>query len=308
MYSLVVASLIAVTAASNAKSKVDNILNNVEQSEYKYDDSGRYSGPPLRSMKHNGLTSPGCLAKFFWESMHPTFDNDQDEFVPAGRQKYIHPSGNVGSVTYTSVGDHGFTGMFLGNDNCIVRLSLAADPAAAAFTPGMALKCFTENDTPSANMIAMYSLSGQKKNTNFFENSFSNLVGEPTGFLKVIAKKFGLYSACPIKLSLVQMAKIDKDGIAVDDPKYPKQVKLVPTDNVRMLMISESETDFRKDLRELIYPGVELWKVVALVNGTPQQIGSIKLTSYLRASSYGDEELFFQHTRGDYDECPEEEL
>eukprot|EP00122_Pirum_gemmata_P017872 Pgem_evm1s16747 len=300
---IIISALLTAAATSANKSgneKLAEIMNNIEQSEYTYTNNTK----PLRSMFATGLTNPICLGRFMWSSMNPTFDNSKDYFVPQNRQKNIHPSGNVGSVEYVSVGDHGFTGMWAtGNKNCLARLSLAVDPGVTSFTPGMAMKCFTDNDSPSANIISMFSLEGQDKNTNFFSNSFSNAISVPKGFLKVLAAKFGLYSSCPIFLSTLQMGEVDAAGNKVTTPKYPVKITLVPTSVSKTLIPSSSKNDFRKDLKELVPIGTELWTVEAKVNGQQQQIGSIRLTSKMMASSYGDEVLFFKHTKGDVDGC-----
>ena len=52
-----------------------------------------------------------------------------------------------------------YTGLFKGADYGIARFSLAADPDAEGFTPGMALKFF-RNNYVSGNIITMYNIDG----------------------------------------------------------------------------------------------------------------------------------------------------
>ena len=69
-----------------------------------------------------------------------------EDTMPYGRIKWIHPLGSCGKVKFVfNDAAKQYTGLFKGADYGIARFSLAADPAAEGFTPGMALKFFRNN-------------------------------------------------------------------------------------------------------------------------------------------------------------------
>lgn len=69
-----------------------------------------------------------------------------EDTMPYGRIKWIHPLGSCGKVKFVfNDAAKQYTGLFKGADYGIARFSLAADPDAEGFTPGMALKFFRNN-------------------------------------------------------------------------------------------------------------------------------------------------------------------
>ena len=82
--------------------------------------------------------------------------------------------GVVGTAEWRSVGDHGYSGVFTGSQNVIIRMSLASqpDPEELKTTPGIAIK-FLRDGVDSGNMVAMFSVDGQQS-WNFFKNNFTN--------------------------------------------------------------------------------------------------------------------------------------
>ena len=69
-----------------------------------------------------------------------------EDTMPYGRIKWIQPLGSCGKVKFVfNDAAKQYTGLFKGADYGIARFSLAADPAAEGFTPGMALKFFRNN-------------------------------------------------------------------------------------------------------------------------------------------------------------------
>lgn len=87
------------------------------------------------------------------------------------RFKTIHTQGAVGRVTWRNLGGHSYTGIFQGAQHGLVRLGLSSEPFLK-ISPGMGLK-FLRNGMDSANVLAMYSVSGQWS-WNFFKNDLSN--------------------------------------------------------------------------------------------------------------------------------------
>jgi hypothetical protein len=127
------------------------------------------------------VTDPWNLVKFAAENTAATFDDYQDT-LPSGRPKLIHARGSLAPVKFNVVTNpNSHTGLFAtGGDSCFARLSVAINPNGNSFTPGMAIKCYRDNQ-PSGNIISMYSLDGQGNNWEFFANQFSNIIPEPTG-------------------------------------------------------------------------------------------------------------------------------
>ena len=103
----------------------------------------------------------------------------------------------------------------------IGRLSLAKEPVTSKstpegahdnFAPGIALKCF-RSGKDSANMIAMYSVEGQKS-WNFFKNNFTNHIPEEanTFMMKKVAETFSKATPYVATLGTTKAASIDEDG------------------------------------------------------------------------------------------------
>lgn len=114
------------------------------------------------------------------------------------RNKYIHTVGNTANVKFVPTAANKYTGVLAGADHGIIRLSAAKKPdetqttaeeAYENFTPGFGLKLL-RNNVPSANLVAMYGVDGQKS-WNFFANEFSNHIAPSEGLAqKAVAVKF----------------------------------------------------------------------------------------------------------------------
>lgn len=108
------------------------------------------------------------------------------------RTKYIHSVGAHGKVKFVPAAEKSpFTGIFEGANHGIVRFSSAAKPVADGqpLAPGMGLK-FLRDGVDSANLVSMWSTSGQPGDWNFFSNDFFTHIAGATGALVVLAKKF----------------------------------------------------------------------------------------------------------------------
>ncbi len=107
------------------------------------------------------------------------------------RSKFVHTQGTVATIKFTSSGKHPFTGIFVGADHGIVRLSFAGQPNPKVLNtlPGIAIK-FLRDGVDSANVLAMYTIDGQKS-WNFFKNDLSNHIPFSSSFTaKILADKF----------------------------------------------------------------------------------------------------------------------
>jgi hypothetical protein len=250
------------------------------------------------------VTSPLNIIKFGAENMAATFDDYQDT-IPDGRSKLIHARGSLAPVKFHVVANpNQHTGLFAtGGDSCLARLSVAINPNGNSFTPGMAIKCYRDNQ-PSGNIISMYSLDGQNGNWDFFANQFSNVIPEPTGAaLKVLETTiFNRASHCATHLSLKQWSQIDQNGNTAN-PSWPEQIFFVPADV--HFDTTTGHGDFRDDLASIAV-GSKIWDVYVSEtanDGNSYKIAEVITTGKFVASSFSDNTLFFQHDRGEDDNC-----
>jgi len=232
----------------------------------------------------------------FWESMCPTLRAQGDE-LPKDRSKYIHTVGSTGRVEWQDLGGHNYTGLFEGADFGIVRLSLAKEPNEDELntTPGMGLK-FLRDGMDSSNLVAMFGLDGQDS-WNFFENDFSNHIGEGSAANLPIKLKFSRYAMHVQQVGLSDWSTHKQDGTQVENPVFPYSLRFHPTGKITF------PTTYTKPLSEhfaTIENGTTLYEIFALdkpreMNGIEEHIGNLVTTSRLVSSWWGDRRLFFRH-------------
>jgi len=259
--------------------------------------------PPLAPIDIFGL-----LGDILWQKV-----KDDKDITPPGYKKPIHPYGAMAKVAFVPAATSPYTGLFKGNDCGFMRLSLTGDPSIRGFAPGLAWKVFVDGK-PSENVSALYTLSGQGTNYNFFANELSQYVSVETNETLATALIFKAVTAKPTQLLVDDMAKINDDGSAAVTPKAPTQIYFVPTAQVKS-QFATSAHDFRKDLRTLsqgttVY---ELWgtsdpiqssivpatnvQLAAARRASAVKMGEIVLTSPFIVSQFGDSGLFFKHQR-----------
>eukprot|EP01004_Peranema_trichophorum_P004736 NODE_3637_length_1315_cov_36.601510_g3182_i0.p1 GENE.NODE_3637_length_1315_cov_36.601510_g3182_i0~~NODE_3637_length_1315_cov_36.601510_g3182_i0.p1 ORF type:complete len:410 (+),score=64.31 NODE_3637_length_1315_cov_36.601510_g3182_i0:37-1230(+) len=248
------------------------------------------------------------LAGIFTESVKTTFDDDWD-FMPAGRRKYIHSVGSVGLVKFIPTPDTPYTGVFSsGASYGLIRMSSAQLPTEnpPLITPGFGIKFF-RSGVRSANFMAMPSLDGQT-DFNFFAKNFTNHPAFPTGFaLQLVARKFWQASSCPLRVGLSDTAKWDQFGNPSTSVAFPWVIVFVPTGQVQFPSDYYNETTLGQLFRD-IKNGTRLFDVYAydspqdeLNKVTPRKIGSLFTTSEFVKSTYGDNTLAFKHIYSEFD-------
>jgi len=225
-------------------------------------------------------------------------------------KKLIHTVGTVGKTEFISTGDHAYTGVFKGCKNVLLRPSIAhvqdtskttAEGGHDNFVPGFSIK-FLRDGTTSANIQAMYALDGQKS-WNFFKNDFSNHVGATESFaLKLLSLKFSYATNYIQTIGLSDLAVVDCNGQRDFSPKYPFVLIFKPNDSLRAKFPDHYEKDYLDQLKS-VEVGVEMYDVYALdqPESKPQKIGTLKTTSKMVSSHWGDESLFFRHNYMDID-------
>jgi hypothetical protein len=235
------------------------------------------------------------------------------DLAPKGWVKLLHRRGAMAKVKYVSKGDHSYTGIFKGAECALIRLSLTFDPnTKKGVAPGLALKILRDK-THSANISMLYTLKGQGKNYNFFENSLSNIVpivsSYPTKFVHDIFKRVTDY---PEELVLTDMSEIDTYGDLPTQKRSPRQLFLVPS---KKISFKSDKHEIRKDFLT-IPSGTTLYEVRAVdvvhlnfnyQNYTMEDlksfsnsksstlIGELVTTSKFVASEFADSGIFFRH-------------
>lgn len=241
-------------------------------------------------------------------SLGKTFDVVSDE-MPKGRRKFIHPFGSVVKIKWQSkAGKHLFTGIFSGPSEALglARLSLAGPPAAIGFTPGIALKIFLDGQ-PSLNLMAMHSLAGQGKDTNFFGRNFSTILPpvpfslfRPTSWvLKGLEAVFSLTKPLPRELPVTTWAAVNALGQKVESPVVPRELIFFPAPAAAKSFWKQPASDFRENLA-LIPKGTILYSVWGKKFSRDQElheIGNVVTDSEFVSSEYADRLLFFRHPR-----------
>ena len=99
--------------------------------------------------------------------------------MPEGRLKIFHSRGTVTRVSYESVGDHPYTGIFKGADFGVMRITdvTRTNPDVPFTSPGFGIK-WLRTGHRSANGVTMFSFAGQKS-FNFLANDWTTHLAEP---------------------------------------------------------------------------------------------------------------------------------
>lgn len=222
-----------------------------------------------------------------------TFDRTSDAFE-SPKKKLLHPFGSTVGLRFEMV-QQALPGLLGDHHKCVLaRFSLAGDPKALGFTPGLALKFFVDG-SPSRNIMVMNSLDGQGRDENFFARSFSNSLQPPSSFmLKIIERGFALVKKNPRFLSIDHLLSVDKYGrTAGNSRSAPMQIILRPTASLS----ADSRLDFRAKFQS-IPKGTVLYEVfVRTADSKPVKIGNLRTITRFVSSSFGDNRLFFKHQR-----------
>jgi hypothetical protein len=250
----------------------------------------------------------GLVSNILWKKVR-----DRTDVAPAGYEKPLHPYAAMAKVNFVPTSNHSFTGLFKGNECGLLRLSVTGDPADRGFAPGLAWKAFVDGK-PSENVSALYTLTGQGNNHNFFANELSQYVQQEVNESLGTSLIFSMVTSKPTLLRVDDMAKVNQDGSAVSSVKAPTQIYFVPTNQVAGRFASTPH-DFRDDLTELP-AGTTVYDVYATTQdirtsifpsltrryaeqrrASAVKVGSLKTTSPFTTSQFGDTGIFFKHQR-----------
>jgi hypothetical protein len=272
--------------------------NGAQRTEYKTNER-----PDLEPVDIGGL-----IDSVLWDKV-----NKKQDVAPLGYEKPIHAYGSMATVAFEPASGHPYTGLFKGAECGLMRLSVTGDPNDRGFAPGLAWKVFVDGKD-SRNVSALYTLSGQGGNHDFFANELSQYVDKEVNETLGTTALFSLVSLKPTTLSVSQMAQVNADGSEVSNVVSPTQVYFVPRPEVKGLFSSSSH-DFRDDLNSLP-SGTPIYDVYATdkrirtsIFGYFQRkyakqrrdsavkVGTIRLSSAFNSSAFGDGGVFFRHQR-----------
>ena len=99
-----------------------------------------------------------------------------------------------------------------------------------------------------------------------------------------------------------EFASFDQDGNEILEPVFPFRLRFEPMHDMNMPADTYDETIF--DFFEKIEPNQVLYRVMALAeptDSTEKHIANISMTTELKKSLWGDEHMYFRHTRMDDD-------
>lgn len=250
----------------------------------------------------------GLIDSILWKKVQ-----NRSDVAPPGYEKPLHPYGAMAKVAFVPATGHSYTGLFKGAQCGLLRLSVTGDPADRGFAPGLAWKAFVDGK-PSENVSALYTLTGQGSNYNFFSNEMSQYVKQEVNESLGTSLIFSLVSSKPTQLRVDDMAEVTQTGARVATVKAPTQVYFVPTTDVKA-RFAATPHDFRDDLAELP-AGTRMYDVYAtsqeiktsIFPSTNQtyanqrrasavKVGTLVTTSPFVSSQFGDSGVFFKHQR-----------
>ncbi len=250
----------------------------------------------------------GLIDSILWTKVRRS-----DDVAPLGYEKPIHPHGAMATVAFDAEPNQPFTGIFKGAECGLLRLSVTGDPNDRGFAPGLAWKVFVDGKN-SRNVAALYTLSGQGDNHNFFEKELSNYVSPEANETLGTTALFSLVTSKPTRVMVDKMARVTHSGEKETSEHAPTQIYFVPRPEVKSLF-STSSHDFRSDLVTLpegtvvydlygtdksiktsIFPYFNN-KYIKDRRNNAVKIGEIRLTSEFNTSTFGDGGVFFRHER-----------
>jgi len=155
----------------------------------------------------------------------------------------------------------------------------------------------------SADLVAMYGVSGTPGDWNFFEKDFSNHIGAASGAaLKAVALKFSTETSWIQSVGLSDMGKYNEAGVEATAPVFPFKLRFHPNTAVSGLIPNTQPSDYMAYTTQLeavpadaalydIYGQDGPWEL----GGVEHFMGTLQLDGQLTKSKWGDEELFFRH-------------
>ena len=232
------------------------------------------------------------------------------DFAPEKWVKYLHRRGSMAKVKIVPVSSK-YTGVFEGSECALLRLSLTYKVTGGKpVAPGLALKILRDGN-PSANISALVSLNGQKKDWNFFKYPMSNVVPAGDGIGQdLVHRLFKRVTHYPEELLVNDMASMNVRGEKAVKVVSPRQLFFVPASQIKY---SSDAHEVREDFAA-IPEGTKVYELRALPEKyagldysdytaekaeeyvkESEHIADIITTSEFVSSAFSDDGIFFRH-------------
>merc|ERR1712166_53873 len=232
-------------------------------------------------------------------------------------QKITHGRGGH-ALAHFNLLPNNYTGMFQKADHCVIRMANAAVPGTIgmnAYGPNLAIKCLNDGNK-SANLLNLWQLDGYAvlpKNTSKSCSYFEAPVGPHTplrddmniGLKDIFVPDFNKVDPNSMLVGVSQFALVDQGGRSVSSAQFPFSLHFQPRPeynkvpctfddyisqlkNVPMDMVSKTLYD--------VYAIADPWMERPIGKPDVQKIGELVLDTAFIGSTYGDQQLFFEHT------------
>jgi hypothetical protein len=291
-----------------AKSEYCGALGDVQNGDRELD----YRAPACDQILPRGGTGYAITALPALFALALTFDTPSDE-MPVGRRKVVHSFGAAAkfelTLDYPDVPADAtavsrkkpYTGLLAptGDHAPAIGIVRFSHGGGEGLTPAAAFKFFLPG-RPSVNSLSTVSMNGQTGNGNFFANSTSNILPEPTGAQAILNSIFALEQSPGNHLQVKNLSAVTADGndVAEGEQSAPYRIWWTAHGDLGNRFSSDAH-EYRADLRTL-EPGTVVYDVMASADPSDsgrEKLGEVKITSHAIASDFGDYQLFFQHPR-----------
>lgn len=244
----------------------------------------------------------------------------QEDTLPKGRKKLIHPVGTVAVLRFVPRQSHDApvaTGLLAEEQLLLARFSVADPGKNQPFAPGIALKFYARDGATfpgptTRNVVGVISLEGSWGPKLFFRNALTTHVPNPNAFPYEMVNQQAqeaVEAVCPgagrdsLIYPLDNLCNIDRAGRKVASPRVPSRVEFWPTGDARKIYFDDDARgeDFRVRLSKFA-KGTHVYRLWAAAEGSPSAnlpVGDLLIEEPPIACRYGDEELFFQHQYAD---------
>jgi len=170
------------------------------------------------------------------------------------------------------------------------------------FTPGISLK-FLRDNTPSANLMAMFTTSGQHS-WNPFAFPFNNTFGIPDDSsigIRLLGDKFSTATNFVSSIGVKDISAYDEHGVRAAEPKFPYKLVFIPSAKAKSFNFPDAYTESYLTQVAKVKKGDVIYEVHAVDQPgcADFKIGKITLTEDFTTSKFGDESLFFRHSKVD---------
>lgn len=234
-----------------------------------------------------------------------------------GHQKITHGQGGHALAHFNWLPNN-YTGMFQKADHCVIRMANAAVPgtiAMNAYGPNLAIKCLNDGKQ-SANLQNLWQLDGYAllpKDTTKSCSYFEAPVGPHTplrddinfGLKNIFVPDFNKVDPNSLLVGVSQFALVNQSGHSVSSAQFPFSLHFQPRKEYNKVPCTFD--DYISQLKNIPMSmvGKTLYDVYAIhdpwverPHGKPdvKKIGELVLDTAFISSTYGDQQLFFEHT------------